>query len=119
MDVFGFEKLDTWKMAKKLALDIYGITKNFPTAEQYGLASQMNRAAISVPSNIAEGVSRSSSKEQIHFLDIAYGSLMELTCQLSISEELGYITEDNHNQIRNSILILTKMLLKLKASLKQ
>ncbi len=119
MHIFGFEKLDTWQFAKKLVLDVYKITKKFPTTEQFGLVSQMNRAAISVPSNIAEGVGRSSSKEQVHFLDIAYGSLMELACQLSISWELEYIITKDYEQIRKDILVLTKMLLKLKSSLKK
>ena len=75
---FSFEKLEVWQLAKELVLQIYGISKKFPDSEKYGLMSQMNRAAVSVASNIAEGSSRISKKDQAHFSQLAYSSLMEL-----------------------------------------
>lgn len=90
----NFKKLIVWQLAKEIAIDIYLATKSFPTEERYGLVSQMTRAAISVPSNIAEGSSRSSVKDQIRFIEIAYGSLMELSCQIDISHDLGYLNDE-------------------------
>ena len=72
----------------------YSLLKHFPAEEKYALGDQMRRAVISVPSNIAEGLSRTAPKEQAHFLDIAYGSFMETDCQLDISLDLGYISRE-------------------------
>jgi four helix bundle protein len=85
-----FEKLQVWHAAKDFALQIYGVTKGFPGSELYGLVSQMNRAAVSVMSNIAEGSSRTSRKDQAHFSQMAYSSLMEVACQLQLALELKY-----------------------------
>lgn len=90
----NFKKLVVWQLAKEIAIDIYSLTKSFPKEERYGLVSQMTRAAVSVPSNIAEGSSRSSAKDQIRFIEIAYGSLMELSCQIEISHDLGYLNDE-------------------------
>ena len=94
MEVFQFEKLIAWKKAKELALAVYQLIEKFPQREQYALSSQIRRAAISVPSNIAEGSGRASKKEKIHFIEIAFGSLTETYCQLLIAKDLGYITDD-------------------------
>ena len=83
--------LDVWKLGIELVTKIYEITSRFPTTEQFGLTSQMQRAAVSVPSNIAEGAARNSEKEYIHFLYISLGSLTELETQLIISEKLGFL----------------------------
>jgi len=107
---YGFEKLDVWKQSKDLVVCVYGITKNFPKEEKYSLVSQINRAAVSVPSNIAEGSSRSSRKEQAHFTQIAYGSLIELLTQLIISQEIGYISNDEYLNLRKSIEEITNKL---------
>lgn len=80
-------------MSNKLALQVYGVTKNFPKDEVYGLTSQLRRSALSVPTNIVEGHSRSSDRELARFLDIALGSLGETKYLLSFSRELGYIPE--------------------------
>ncbi|NLD04541.1 MAG: four helix bundle protein [Synergistaceae bacterium] len=96
-NMFHFQKLEIYQLAKEIAKDCYAIAKNFPLEEKFALLSQVYRAAISVPSNIAEGVSRKSRKDQIHFLNISYASLMELVCQLEISQEIGYIDEEDSN----------------------
>jgi len=87
----NYRNLIAWQKAKELALEIYRATRVFPKDELYGLTSQMRRAAISVPSNIAEGKGRHSHKELVQFLYRARGSLLELETQLSIAQELGYV----------------------------
>ena len=100
MDSYQFEKLTAWQKAKELAVAVYQIVNKFPQYEQYALSSQIRRAAISVPSNIAEGTGRVSVKEKIHFLEISYGSLLETYCQLQIAVELNYITLDDLETIK-------------------
>ena len=80
--VFAFERLIVYEKSLQLVKDIYAITKLFPETEKFGLCSQLQRAIISVPSNIAEGVCRMSTKEKTRFIEIAYGSLMEVYCQI-------------------------------------
>ena len=87
----SYRDLIAWQKAKALALEVYLCTRKFPKNETYGLTSQMRRAAISVPSNIAEGKGRHSHKELVQFLYRARGSLLELETQLSIAHELDYI----------------------------
>lgn len=89
--LFSFERLDVWKSAKRLVVSVYGLLRDFPSVERYALCDQIRRAIISVPSNIAEGNGRVSLKERIHFIEIAYGSLMEVYSQLLIAVELHYI----------------------------
>lgn len=86
--------LDVWKEAVMLVKKIYELTSVFPKEEIYGLTSQIRRAVVSIPSNIAEGAARNSTKEFIQFLYIALGSCAELDTQLIIAKELGYINED-------------------------
>ena len=109
--------LDVWKKSIDLVLKIYVLTKEMPSDERYGLCSQIKRAAVSVPSNIAEGAGRSSTKEFIRFLDISNGSLSELETQLIIIEKLQY--GDTHKIIEASLIPIRKMLYKLKQSLKR
>ena len=92
MEDYPFERLNAWQKAKDLVVAVYQLVAKFPQFELYSLNSQVRRAIISVPSNIAEGTGRVSMKEKIHFLEISYGSLMEVYCQLKISVELGYLT---------------------------
>src|SRR6266550_4082485 len=87
----SYRDLIAWQKAKSLALEVYRDTRKFPKDEMYGLTSQMRRAAVSVPSNIAEGKGRHSHKELVQFLYRARGSLLELETQLSIAHELAYI----------------------------
>ena len=85
--------LDVWKLGIELVEKIYKITSKFPEVEHFGLSSQMQRAAVSVPSNIAEGAARNSEKEYIRFLYVSLGSLAELETQLIISKKLNYIND--------------------------
>lgn len=89
---YRFEKLNVWIEARALVVMVYGIIKKFPMEERFALCDQLRRAVISIPSNIAEGCGRVSVKEQIHFMEIAYGSLMETYTQLQIGVDLNYIT---------------------------
>jgi len=94
--MFGnFRNLALWKSSMNLTTEIYKLTKSFPDHERYGLASQMQRAAVSVPSNIAEGFGRESPRDLLRCLYTSRGSLMELSTQLEISVNLGYISSDN------------------------
>ena len=95
----GFKELKVWQIGIDLVLKVYKITESFPKSEIYGLSSQMRRCAVSIPSNIAEGTSRRSNKEKLNFINIAYGSLMELVCQMEISYELKYITKEENDTI--------------------
>ncbi len=108
--VYSFEKLKVWQEAKKLVVDVYHLLDSFPKFEKYALCDQIRRAIVSVPSNIAEGSGRRSLKEQIHFLEIAYGSLMETYNQLQIAIDLTYITEESVEAIKPSIDAVAKMI---------
>ena len=92
MAVQSYKELVAWKKAMALAVDVYEVSKRFPREEIYGLTSQLRRAVVSVPSNIAEGQGRRSTKEFIRHLSIAYGSLMETETQILLAERLGYAT---------------------------
>jgi len=107
---FGFEKLEVWQSAMDLSKFVYSITEKFPQSELYNLTSQMRRAAISIPSNIAEGSCKSSLKEQAKFSEIAFGSLMELLCQLILSNEQNYLHANNYNLCREKIEQLSRQL---------
>jgi len=91
MAVKSYKDLEVWQLAMDLAENVYTITKEFPREEIYGLTSQLRRAAVSIPSNIAEGQGRKSTKEFLQFLSIAYGSLCEVETQLLLSVRLGYV----------------------------
>lgn len=108
--------LDAWKESIKLVKEIYTITKDFPSSELYGLTSQMRRCAVSIPSNLAEGSARFSTKDTIRFIEISIGSLAELETQVIISQELEYIK--NEGQILEHIKRLNAMYLGLVKHLK-
>ena len=93
MDKFSFFDLRVYQESKQLVKDVYSLLEKFPKFEVYALGDQLRRAVVSVPSNIAEGSGRSSLKEKIHFLEIAYGSLTETLCQLDIAHDLSYISD--------------------------
>lgn len=94
MTVTSYKDLDVWQKAMDLVTEVYALTKGFPRDELYGLTSQMRRAAVSIPSNIAEGRGKRSTGDFMRFLNIAYGSAAELETQIIISENLGY-TDQN------------------------
>lgn len=94
MAVQSYRQLIAWQRAMELVTQIYALTNSFPKEEVYGLTSQIRRAAVSVPSNIAEGQGRDSTKEFLHHLSIAYGSLMEVETQILIAESLNYLKSE-------------------------
>ena len=89
------ERLDDWKFSMELAKAVYQMTANFPAEERYGLSQQMRRAAVSIPSNLAEGAGRNGAKEYLHFIGIARGSLAELETQMQLAVMLGFATADH------------------------
>jgi four helix bundle protein len=114
--MFGFRKLQVWQMARDLVIEIYSLTRTFPSEEKFGLVVQINRAAISVVSNLAEGSGRASRKDQAHFTQISYGSLMELACQLEISKELDFINMNSWNSMNEKIKNVAEKLSALRRS---
>ncbi len=118
-----FKDLDVWKQAHSLVIKVYIITKDFPKEEQYGLVSQMRRAAVSVTSNIAEGFVRNSYKEKAHFYNMSKGSLAELQDQLLISKDVMYLSEEKYNAIELDLIrvqmILSKFIQKTESFVRQ
>ena len=106
----SFRKLNAYIYAKELVKKVYELLKKFPREEQYALCDQLRRAVISLPSNIAEGTGRVSSKDQAHFFTIAYGSLMEVLAQMDVACDLGYISNDEFNEIEKLIDTEAKLL---------
>ena len=98
------KKLIAWQKAIELVTIIYKITDLFPRKEEFGLSSQMRRAAISVPSNIAEGLTRKTNKDKLHFLNIAQSSLSEIDTQLEVSLNLGYLDEQKFGDIEKRLV---------------
>lgn len=94
-----YRDLMVWQKSMRLVTDVYRMTENFPKAEMYGLASQLKRSVVSVPSNIAEGQGRDSTREFIHHLSIAYGSLMEAETQIQIAVNLSYIGQTEADKL--------------------
>jgi four helix bundle protein len=113
---FSFEKLDTWQDSRKLATEIYKSTQSFPADEKFGMIQQMRRAAVSICSNIAEGTTRMSAKDQAHFTVMSYSSLMELLNHLIIAGDMGYINPETLDGFRNRIQPLTIKLSNLRKS---
>ena len=107
---YPFEKLRVWQDARKLVRHIYPLTKRFPRSEIYGLVSQINRAAVSVAANISEGSARVSRKDQAHFSEIAYGSLMELACLLIVAVDLEFLSEQDESELREEIEAVSRQL---------
>jgi four helix bundle protein len=106
----NYTELDVWKLSRALVSDIYKLTSSFPKDEIYVLTSQMRRSVISIPSNIAEGHGRSTSKDTIHFLHIARGSLYELETQVFLSVDLNYCNLEEATPLFISITNCRKML---------
>lgn len=106
----GYRALKVWQLGMSLTTRVYRLTGNFPQHELYGLTSQLRRAAVSIPSNIAEGHARSTAKEMIRFCSIAKGSLAELETQLLVAAELGYASQDSVAGLLESTTELGRML---------
>ncbi|KAB1231209.1 four helix bundle protein [Chryseobacterium viscerum] len=114
----NFEKLLFWQKSIALAKNIYIICKEISSDEKFGLISQIKRCVVSIPSNIAEGSGRNSSKEFNHFLAIALGSAFELQTQLILVKELNLLTEDKVNALLNEVSEIQRMIYSFKNSLK-
>lgn len=94
MEVLSYRKLIAYQKAKEVVKHTYQLLKKFPVEERYAMCDQLRRASVSITSNIAEGVNRYSVKDKAHFVEIAFGSLMEVSSQFEIAEDLGYISAD-------------------------
>lgn len=119
MKIDNFTKLTVWQEAHKLVLLVYRTTDIFPSKEQFCLASQMIRAAISITSNIAEGFGRSGIKEKINFYQISRGSLVEIQNQLIIAKDVGCLKSDEFDRVINQTVLVHKLINALIASLKK
>ena len=114
MNDFYYRKLNVYHKSMQLVANVYQLSKTFPESEMFGLSNQIQRAAVSVPSNIAEGMGRFSNKERIHFLEMANGSLMEVMCQLEVALILQYISQQQFDEQELFISETTKMLVGLR-----
>jgi four helix bundle protein len=104
------KRLDVWKLSMELVSDLYRVTGEFPAEERYGLVAQLRRAAVSVPSNIAEGAARNTKREFANFLHMAQGSISELDTQLEIAVALGYASRDGLASLVERLERIDKML---------
>ena len=114
---YAFENMNAWQEARKLVIEVYRLLDEFPKFETYALCDQIRRSVVSVSSNLAEGSGRFSLKEQLHFYEISYGSLMETYNQLILAVDLKYIGDDNLEKLRPQIDIVARMLNGLRSSL--
>ena len=114
MNDFFYKKVDAYHLAKEYVIFVYSLLRKFPQYETYAFCDQIRRAAVSIPSNIAEGLGRVSVKERIHFMEIAFGSLAEVSCQLDISESLGYISANELQEAEERAERLSKVMSGLK-----
>lgn len=119
MAVNNFKELKVWQQSVDLVVEIYQVTRQFPSEEMYGLVSQIRRSAVSIPSNIAEGAGRSNSGDFNHFLNISRGSSNELETQLIISERLSLLEKSETEKLRRNIDKIQQMISGLQKSLKK
>jgi four helix bundle protein len=119
MNDFYYRKLDVYHLSKQLVIQVYQLLRSFPEYERFALCDQLRRAVISIPSNIAEGAGRMAIKERIHFYDIAYGSLTETLCQLEISKDLNYISDEEFALIEQTAIRISMTIIALKKSLQE
>lgn len=117
MNDFFYKKLEAYKKAKEFTIRVYQLQRKFPSYEQFAICDQLRRAAVSVPSNIAEGMGRMAIKERLHFLEISYASIMEVLCQLDISQSIGYISEEELTETESIAIELTRIMSGLRRSL--
>ena len=116
---FSFEVLEVYEKSRALVSEVYRIQSLFPKEERFALGDQIRRAAVSITANLAEGSGRQSLKEKIHFIEISYGSLMEVFCELQTACDLGYMTDEQLNNIRPQFTDIAKMLSCLRSSLER
>ena len=114
--LFAFEKLRVWQQSRNLVKEIYTLTSTFPKEEMFGLISQLRRATISISSNLAEGSSRMTKKDQARFTTMAYSSLMEVTNQLTIAMDLGFLSKNEYLNIKPKLGMLSSQINKLRLS---
>lgn len=117
--VFNFEKLIVYQKSKDFVKLVYLLLQKFPIDERFALCDQLRRASASVLSNIAEGMSRQTAKDRIHFLDISYGSLMESFSQMDVAHDQHYITDEDFQNVRNAVFEVYRLLAGLKKSLEK
>jgi four helix bundle protein len=103
MRLYSFEKLEVWRLSRDLTIMIYKLSSNFPKTEQYGIANQIRRASFSISNNLAEGSSRTTNKEKIRYIEIAFGSLLEVLNILILSVELKLIEKADFQKLRTLI----------------
>ena len=108
--VRAYKTLDVYTVAKELVIRVYALLRMFPQEEQYALCDQLRRAVVSIPSNIAEGCGRETEKDQTHFLNIAYGSLMEVLAQMDVAYDLGYVKKEEFDEIERLVDEEAKMI---------
>jgi len=113
----NYKEMKIWQKARKLVNVVYKISKKLPKEELYGLTSQIRRAVVSVPANIAEGAGRGTDRDFCHFLDIARGSLFELDTLLILSSDLEYVSEEELNPVFESINEIIKMMVSFQSRL--
>ncbi|MFA7494371.1 MAG: four helix bundle protein [Proteiniphilum sp.] len=106
----NFKKLDIWNRSVEFVTDIYRLVNTFPQVERFGLIAQMQRAAVSIPTNIAEGSAKSSNKDFARFLEISLGSAYELETELSLSFKLSYIEAETYEQFQQKLSELQRMI---------
>ncbi|MGJ1206139.1 four helix bundle protein [Sphingobacterium lactis] len=115
----NYKELKLWEKSMELVTEVYMLTGSFPKSEAYSITSQINRSAVSIASNVAEGAGRNSDKEFVQFLGVAHGSTYELETQLIIARNLGYILDDELKKVQNSIVEIQKMNYALQKALRE
>lgn len=110
MFIYAFEKLEVWNLSREFVTHIYRITSAYPKEELFGLTSQTRRAAISIAANLAEGSSRESSRDQVRFTVFSYSSALEVLNHIIVGNDLGYISYEEYNMLREKLEKITNML---------
>lgn len=117
MEPFYFRRLDVYRNAKQLSRLVYELLRKYPAEERFALCSQLRRAVTSIPINIAEGFGRFSSKEKAHFIEIAFGSVTEVLCEIELSLDEGYISQEEFKQVEERLSVIGKQLSGLHSSI--
>ena len=115
--MFAYRKLDVYANSKKYVAEIYRLLQNFPNEERFAMCNQLRRAAVSITSNIAEGMGRFSDKEKLHFIEIAFGSLYETMSQIELALDFNYITQNEFVNMEEQVVVISKMLSGLRNSI--